>query len=108
MKHFRTIGLFCCVALISATAERAFGHDHTAKAFQKQREIARVALLQAAEPAPRTDAGEMVCKLKIELLLGTPPRPIAGLVRVTNLNSGKAISFADEIHRDKNWYVLDP
>jgi hypothetical protein len=97
-----------CVGSILIAVTQGICHDHTAKAFQKQRAAALVALQQAAEPAPRGDAGDATCKLKLEILLGNPPRPVAGLVRITNLVSGKALSFTGEIHRDKNWYVIDP
>src|SRR5262249_38675612 len=33
-------------------------------------------------------------------------RPVAGLMRVTNLVTGKALAFSDEILRDRNWYAL--
>src|SRR5205809_7061741 len=65
-------------------------------------------VLQTAEPAPRAAAQEASCRLTIELLLGAQPQAVAGLIRVTNLDSGKALSFSEEIHRDKNWYAVAP
>jgi hypothetical protein len=82
------------------------GHDHTLKAFQRQRAMAVAAVRQQAEPAPRADAGEVSCRLTIELKMGE--RAVAGLVRVTNLATGKPLSFGEEIHRDKSWYSMPP
>jgi len=84
------------------------GHEPTAKRFERERVAALAYVLQTAEPGPRADGPEAACRLTIELLVDDGPQPVAGLIRVTNLDSGKAIAFADEIHRDKNWYVTAP
>jgi hypothetical protein len=44
----------------------------------------------------------------IELRLDDSLPPAARMIRVTTLESGKAISLGDEIHRNSNWYAIAP
>ena len=96
------------LVFVLAIAGAGLGHDPTAPRFQRERAFALAQLLQNSERAPLGDAGATSCRLTIELIFGESPQPVAGLVRVTNLDSGKTISFPDEIHREKNWYTLSP
>jgi len=84
------------------------GHEPTRKQFQRERAAALALAQQAAESAPRGGTGDKLCRLTIELRDEKTSRPLAGLVRVTNLATGKAISFSEEIHRDKNWFAISP
>jgi len=104
----RALTPFMCLVVLLASARTGVGHDPTAQRFQRERAVALAQILQNSERAPLGDAGAASCRLTIELMLGPVPRPVAGLVRVTNLVSGKTISFSEEIHRDKNWYALAP
>jgi len=97
-----------CLVLLLAIARAGLAHDPTAKRFQRERAFALAQALQNSERAPVEAAGAASCRLTIELMLGQTPQPVAGLVRVTNLVTGKEISFSEEIHRDKNWYTLAP
>src|SRR5438876_6058976 len=96
------------VALLLIAVRTSLGHEPTWKRFQRERAVAVAQVLQASEQAPRAGAPEASCRLTIELLVDGGPQPVAGLVRVTNLDSGKALSFSEEIHRDKNWYAATP
>lgn len=89
-----------------AAARPTIAHEHTARRFQEARAIAAAATAQQAEPAPRVGTGERFCRLTIELTLVGAEPPLAGLVRVTNLVTGKWLSFEDHIARDSNWYVI--
>jgi hypothetical protein len=103
----RTIGVLLCLSLvIGIRTGRA--HETSLQRFLRQRAIALALAQQVAERAPRADAGEQPCRLTIELMLDRAPQPVAGLIRVTNLASGKVVSFSEEIHRDKNWFALAP
>ena len=97
-----------CMALLLTAASVSKGHEPTAKRFQRERAASLAYVLQTSEPAPLAHAQDAFCRLTIELLVDDWPQPTAGLIRVTNLSSGKPISFADEIHRDKNWYAAAP
>jgi hypothetical protein len=94
--------------LVLPAARTSIGHEPTMQRFQRERALVVARVLQTAEPAPRAGAPEKSCRLTIELLVGEGREPAAGLIRVTNQGSGKALSFAEEIHRDKNWYAVAP
>jgi hypothetical protein len=94
--------------VLFSVARICAGHEPTVQRFQRERAVALAQVAQRSEAAPRADAPEKPCRLTIELLVGEDPKPVAGLIRVTNLESGKEISFAEEIHRDKNWYAVSP
>src|SRR5262245_4602818 len=93
---------------VISTAICGWGHDHTAKKFEREQAVALAARQATTEQAPRGEGREGVCRLTLDLLLDEAPQPVAGLVRITNLTSGKELSLADEIHRDKNWYAVAP
>ena len=46
--------------------------------------------------------------LTIELLDADTKEQLAGMVRVTNLETGKAVKLPEQIHRALNWYSLLP
>jgi hypothetical protein len=98
---------FLGIVLLSAVSI-SVAHEPTAQRFQQERAAALAQVLQKSETAPRPESRETSCRLTIELLVGEAPLPLAGLIRVTNLESGKALLFADEIHRDKNWHSVGP
>ena len=99
-------GLIVGVLGFAWIANSADGHDHTKKQFERERALAALQAKAQSEPAPREAADENTCKLTIELTLDENPQPIAGLLRVTNLATGKAIAFSDEIAREANWFAV--
>jgi hypothetical protein len=105
-RHAATLWLG--LVFLLGTLRAGLSHEPTAQRFERARALAVAKIRQAAEPAPRADANEQSCRLTIELTVGDKPAPVAGLIRVTNLDSGKELSFAEEIHRDKNWYAIAP
>jgi hypothetical protein len=109
MELFRQAAAAALILVLLLTGARTgSGHEPTAKRFERERAAALAYVLQTSEPGPRADAPAASCRLTIELVVDEGPQPVAGLIRVTNLESGKAIAFADEIHRDKNWYAAAP
>jgi hypothetical protein len=87
-------------------AAPALSHDHTARKFQQDRALAVALAARNAEPPPQAQNGDKVCQLTVELQVDDKAEPAAGLLRVTNLATGKAIAFADEIQRELNWLAL--
>ena len=79
----------------------AIGHDQTRKTFFKaqQRRLARAQQLQSA-------AAEATCQVKLELVDADSGRPLAGLVRVTNLGRNEAIDLPELIQREQDWYAI--
>ena len=77
------------------------GHDHTRKTFFKsqQRRLARAQQLQAAD-------AEVTCQVKLELVDAESGRPLAGLLRVTDLGRNEAIHLPDLIQREQDWYAI--
>lgn len=109
MNTCRSAALLLLALIVHfATARAGVSHEPTAQRFERARALAVAKIRQAAEPAPQADSDTNVCRLTMELSVGNDPQVVAGLIRVTNLDSGKALSFAEEIHRDKNWYAIAP
>jgi len=86
-------------------ASGVVAHDHTAAQFVKAQAAQQAKAEQQTEAAPAADDAA-ACKLTIELTLEGVREPVGGLVRITNLASGKPLAFRDEIHRAENWYTL--
>lgn len=100
--------LTLCLAFVVSGGRQGLSHEPTVQRFQRERALVAAVVAQTAEPAPRAEAKNASCKLTIELLVVEQPQAVGGLIRVTNLDSGKPLSFGDEIHRDKNWYAVSP
>src|SRR5262245_43854986 len=92
--------------LVLTVAHASVAHAPPAHRAQRERAVALALALQNSEPAPVKDAVADSCRLTIELVIPPAQQPVAGLVKVTNLGTGKEVAFSDEIHRDKNWYSL--
>ncbi len=83
----------------------ANAHEKSQAAFSRQ-----VALLQAdvdanAEKVSRDP--QRTCLLTVDLIDSWSKKSVAGLVRITNLASGKPLQLDDQFHRAANWYALD-
>lgn len=104
--QFAALSLAIIGLLIGPPATSA--HEPTARRFQRERALALAQIAKTSEPAPPADANETSCRLTVELTFGESPQPVPGLIRVTNLESGKPLAFRDEILRDKHWYAIAP
>jgi hypothetical protein len=100
--HAKVASLATLGILLGSVAAQA--HDHTAKKFLQARAVAQAEAAKLAEAAPDEKSGERVCRLRVELTLDGQPTP--GLLRVTNLATGKAIVLKDEIQREQNWCAI--
>ena len=85
---------------------QASGHDHTRHAAQRARAVALAKSRGLAEPVTNADL-QTTCRLTINLVDAETQAALAGLVRITDVASGKAISLSGEIHRALNWYSLE-
>ena len=86
--------------------EWAVGHEES---LSRQNQARLVALAKAdslAEDPQEATAARPTCRLTIDLLDADTQRPLAGMVRVTRLDNGKAVKLIHEIHRALNWYAL--
>ncbi len=91
------------IALITTTA----AHDETRLSAEQRRvEIERRALAQA-DPTVEKLKDEDAATLKLKLIDSADDSPIPALVRITNVDDGKAIRLPNEIHRAANWFSLD-
>src|SRR5262245_59929689 len=103
-RRMITVSLALAVSLTAARPTAA--HEPTANRFQRERALAVAQVLKTSEQAPRAGGAADSCRLTMELRIGDNPAPVAGLIRIVNLDSGKPLAFSDEILRDKNWYVV--
>ena len=87
------ISLLSLSLVLWIASSAASGHDHTRKTFFKsqQRRLARAQQLQSA-------AAKETCQLKLELVDAKSGRPLAGLLRVTDLSRNEAIHLLSLIH----------
>ncbi|MCP4814413.1 MAG: CehA/McbA family metallohydrolase [Planctomycetaceae bacterium] len=88
---------------VTVTCLPANAHDQTRKLFLKsqQRRQARAHLLENA----RTVADS--CQLQLEIVDAATGRPLAGLVRLTDLGRKQAIHLPELIQRENDWYAAD-
>ena len=95
------ISLLSLLLVLWIVSSTAIGHDHTRKTFFKsqQRRLARAEQLQVA-------AAKATCQVKLELVDAKSGRPLAGLVRVTDLSRNEAIHLPDLIQREQDWYAI--
>ena len=97
------IGLLSLVVLLATACLPAIAHDHTRKSFFKsqQRRLARAHALQTSP------SKEATCKLKVQLVDADSGRPLAGLLRVTDLSRDQVIHLPELIQREGDWYATD-
>ncbi|MFV1965737.1 MAG: CehA/McbA family metallohydrolase [Pirellulaceae bacterium] len=98
------IGL-CMVALLGVVCRTAVAHDDSLHAFQRERALAQAKADALAENSGQAEDPHS-CRVTVELVDDFTQESLPGLVRVTNLQSGKAVKLAGRIHRALNWYSL--
>ena len=94
------------VAAIFICQTPVSGHDHTRLVAQRARAPA-LAKARGLVELPKEADQQATCRLTINLVDAETKASTAGLVRITNLASGKAVSLSGEIHRALNWYSLE-
>jgi hypothetical protein len=107
-QRVRALSRIAAVAIAASIGGSGFAiaHDHTRRESDIRRARAQAQDRDRSEPAPSAAEGATACRATVQLRLEGSPRPVAGLVRVTNLATGKMLSFPDQIQRPANWYAV--
>ncbi|MDP7020612.1 MAG: CehA/McbA family metallohydrolase [Pirellulaceae bacterium] len=97
-----------------AGSRPARAHEHTLAAFLKRRKQQESQVQKTTPPLARPVAlgpeppPKPTCLTTFEILDAETKRPMAALVRVTQVKSGAAVQLPDAIKREANWYTLEP
>lgn len=83
-----------------------YGHGPTRHKFLQARRLAQAKADRQAEEPAGTNGSRDTCQLTIDLVDRETRRSLPGLVRATNLSSGKAVKLNGLIHRAMNWYAM--
>ncbi|MCA9230289.1 MAG: CehA/McbA family metallohydrolase [Planctomycetales bacterium] len=105
MSFPRTLVICCCLAMF-VDASLVLGHEQTVSRYQATQRAAMAKAALLAEGQAQADPSRPTCKLTIELHDAKTKNPLAGTVRLTNLDSGKAVQLTGMIHRALNWYSI--
>ncbi len=84
----------------------ADGHDDTARAFERSLVVAQAATNASSDSVVSAQAAAETCQLTITLVDDFTQKSMAGLVRITNLDTGKAVALEGHFHRARGWYAL--
>ena len=106
MHSRRRLGTILATVMALAAGPQAAAHDHTRQSANRARAAtlakARAQSVNASDRQP--DASP---ELTLNLVDVDTREPLRGLVRMTDLASGKALQPTGEIHRALNWFSLD-
>lgn len=103
MRNSLNLGCLLATHLI---ASLCVAHDHTLSAFQKARLAAQSRAAATAEVPTESKQDQATCQLTIDLVDAQSKKSLPGLVRITRVDSGKAIQLSGQISREVNWYAL--
>ena len=104
MKRFQGPLLLSCVLAGMWACQVTHGHDRSRTRFLRTVAFAQAKANALAEPV--SSAAEETCQLRIVLVDSWTKDRVGGLVRITNLDSGKQVTLSDEFHRAMNWFAL--
>ncbi|MEO2048523.1 MAG: CehA/McbA family metallohydrolase [Pirellulales bacterium] len=105
--HFPFINdKYACLLIFLFSVGRVAGHEHSLSQHKLTRLIALAQAARLAEDQQQVAQDRPNCRLSIDLIDAQTKQPIAGMVRITHLDSGKALHWDHEIHRSQNWYAL--
>ena len=97
--------VFCCVLMFSVAGDLS-AHDQSRLAFVRALALAQAKADALAEDPEQAGQATGMCNLTIEIE-DDFSTPMPGLIRLTNLVSGKALKLKGEIHRALNWYAVE-
>ena len=105
--HFPFINdKYACLLIFLFSVGRVAGHEHSLSQHKLTRLIALAQAARLAEDQQQVAQNRPNCQLSIDLIDAQTKQPLAGMVRITHLDSGKALHWDHEIHRNQNWYAL--
>ena len=96
-------GVFIWPVVSGSSAEWA--HHESAQRFQKSRQVAAAKAAALAEDPANADSDCSTWRLTTEILDSATGNPLAGLVRITKLDSGEAVKLPGWIDREMNWHA---
>jgi len=104
LGSYRSVLLLAIITLLPSYSDLAEAHESSRAAFEASR---RVALAKAQEDAEQTsERVSEFAELSVELQDAESGKLLPGLIRVTNLETGKVVEISEEIHRELNWYSV--
>jgi hypothetical protein len=83
----------------------ALAHDLTKRAFLQAQRAAEQKANEANRDSRVDDAAEE-CRLDVELIDAKTLKPLAGLIRITDVETSKPLKLAGLIARENNWYSV--
>ena len=99
--------VFGCLFLATfIAAQRSESHEKSRKSFLRQRLVAQAKAAALAEDPADAAKEKGWCELTIDLVDAKSETSLAGIVRITNRETGKALQLSGEIHRALNWFTL--
>jgi len=98
--NFR-LAIVLTLLLVSVVA----AHDITREAADERRRAIDLAALAQADPEAAKLPVDETAEVNFDLV-DIDDRPLAGLVRITNADDGRAIPLPNQIHRAQNWYSI--
>ncbi|MDP7304213.1 MAG: hypothetical protein QGG09_14000, partial [Pirellulaceae bacterium] len=102
-KCWLKLGLFILMFSIS---HQVSAHDQSRLAFVRALVLAQTKADAQAEDPEKAGQTTGMCDLTLEIA-DSFAKPTPGLIRLTNLASGKALKLTGEIHRALNWYAVE-
>lgn len=96
-------GLFFVAVFIGG---QAAAHDQSRLAFVRALLLAQAKADALAEDPRQAGQAVGMCDLTLEIV-DDFSEPMPGLIRLTNLGSGKALKLPGEIHRALNWHAVE-
>jgi hypothetical protein len=104
LPSFRLVLLLQAIMLLLGFSRLAMGHEQTRAQFEANRQVA---LAQARENSEKVvDSTGASARLTVDLWDKQSGKRTAGLVQVTNVDTGKAVELEDQIHRELNWFSV--
>lgn len=92
--------------LMICAAVQVSAHDQSRTAFVRALVLAQAKADALAEDPEETGRATGICNLTLEIA-DDFSEPMPGLIRLTNLATGKALKLSGEVHRALNWHAVE-
>jgi hypothetical protein len=98
--------LLCVALALAVGCDRSRGHERRRNRDRPATAVAQVDTKALAETAELPGADVECCQLTVDLIDEFSKQSVPGMVRITEVGSGKAIKLPGGFHRALNWYSL--